>query len=377
MPGPRRLLAVSHSAGLSGAERSLAETLTLLAPRHEVHVLLPGPGPLEARLREVPGLAGLHRIRSYFDYARPGTAAWRRGLHRGANALARRRARALARRLGIQAVYANSVASWLGARVAGDLGLPLVWHLRESIEDGSIGRPHAGAAAQARLLARPGTAYLANARFVAEWYAARFGIAPEVAYQPVAAPVPRTVPAGPGLRLVAVGHLGAQKRHTVAIDAVAALPTRLGARLDIYGEGPDRAALETRIAGHGASDRIVLHGYSTAVSEALACADALLAPSVGEGFGRVTAEALLTGCPVIGAASGGTAELLAEGRGTLVAPDDAPALAAAIAAFAADPGPARAAAEAGRAWATATLTPEAYLARIEAALAAACADADG
>jgi phosphatidylinositol alpha 1,6-mannosyltransferase len=68
-----------------------------------------------------------------------------------------------------------------------------------------------------------------------------------------------------------------------------------------------------------------------------ASADLFMFPSTTDTFGNVLLEAMASGLPVVAADVGPTRELLAHGGGTLFAPGDAQALAAAIVALAADP----------------------------------------
>src|SRR5689334_5009168 len=74
----------------------------------------------------------------------------------------------------------------------------------------------------------------------------------------------------------------------------------------------------------------------------LAGADAVLFPvRWAEPWGRVAIEAMATGRPVVATGRGGSAEYLRhEHNALVVAPDDAAALAAAVARLAAGPGPA-------------------------------------
>ncbi|MFC7725615.1 glycosyltransferase [Nocardioides sp. GCM10028917] len=103
-------------------------------------------------------------------------------------------------------------------------------------------------------------------------------------------------------RAISVGSLTANKRHALAIDAVAATPDLL---LDIFGDGPERAALEAQVAASGASDRIRLHGHELhdRVMLEVSNSDVMVHPSAGETFGLVFIEAAELGVPVIAAAN--------------------------------------------------------------------------
>ena len=95
--------------------------------------------------------------------------------------------------------------------------------------------------------------------------------------------------------------------------------------------------LQSRAIEAGVGDRILFAGPRTgaALDHSYAAADVLVVPSLGETYGMVVTEALARGLPVIASAVGGLPQTLGrtvDGRrpGLLVAPGDAPALAAAL-----------------------------------------------
>jgi len=108
-----------------------------------------------------------------------------------------------------------------------------------------------------------------------------------------AAPRPPRDPASP-LRVVFLGRLDPVKRVPMLVRAVRRLD---GVELDVFGDGPERPAIEREVAG----DRCVrLHGFATR-GRALRDADVLVLPSEAEGFGLALLEAMAAGVPVIGA----------------------------------------------------------------------------
>ncbi|HKW41273.1 MAG TPA: glycosyltransferase, partial [Gemmatimonadales bacterium] len=128
--------------------------------------------------------------------------------------------------------------------------------------------------------------------------------------------------------------------------------------LDIVGEGPERAPLQTQIREAGLVDRVVLRGRVSGVElgDAYAAADVLALPSIldsrsdTEGLGVVLLEAMSYGVPVIGSRVGGIPDIIVDGEtGLLVAPGDPAALAAALQRLAEDRGLAARLGAAGRA----------------------------
>ena len=133
---------------------------------------------------------------------------------------------------------------------------------------------------------------------------------------------------------VMVTRLVDQKRVDHAIAAwPAVLRARPAARLDIYGDGPLRSALQAQIDELGIDSAVTLRGYDPNASEALGRAAALIMSSNYEGQPLVVLEALSRGCPVVAYdVSYGLAEMVEPGvTGELVPAGDIAALAEAIA----------------------------------------------
>jgi len=140
------------------------------------------------------------------------------------------------------------------------------------------------------------------------------------------------------LTVVAVGRLSREKGHDLLIDACAALPPWLRERtlVLIAGEGPERAALMRRAAAGGV--RLRLDGFQHDIRAWYAAADVFVLPSRSEGSPNVLLEALAAGCVVVASRVGGVPEIAEDGgSAALVAPDDTPAMSAAIARALTDP----------------------------------------
>ncbi len=140
----------------------------------------------------------------------------------------------------------------------------------------------------------------------------------------------------PGRHYLAVGRLAPQKNFDLLLGAFAAI-ARPDDRLTIVGEGPLRAALETRAVALGIAAQIAMPGHQNTVDTWLATADALVLSSDYEGLGIVVIEALAAGLPVVATDCGPNMALLLEGVGRLVPPRDKAALAEAMTAIVSDP----------------------------------------
>lgn len=93
----------------------------------------------------------------------------------------------------------------------------------------------------------------------------------------------------------------------------------------IAGEGPARASLERMAAKRGLTDNVRFIGYLERRTELPACycaADVFVFASKTETQGLVLLEAMALGVPVVGLAEMGTKDVLKEGEGCRIAPDD-------------------------------------------------------
>jgi glycosyltransferase involved in cell wall biosynthesis len=154
-------------------------------------------------------------------------------------------------------------------------------------------------------------------------------------------------PDGDGLQLLCVARFQEKKGIDTLVDACALLRDRgLPFRLQLVGDGPLRAELETQVARLGLSGHVALPGPmpQEEVARAMNACHLVVMPCrrdrTGDmdGIPTVFMEALATGRPVVSCAVSGVPELVRDGEtGLLVPPDDPGALADAVARLAADP----------------------------------------
>lgn len=171
---------------------------------------------------------------------------------------------------------------------------------------------------------------------IAEWMRKEIGGEPRVLQNPVARAGLHTKVfdrTRESFQLIAVGRLAHQKGYDFLIDAFArAVPAIPQWTLTIYGDGPERASLEQRIASYSMTDLIHLAGVTKDISAVYNQADAVVHAARYEGYPMVIAEALAAGKPIIAVDSPGAArELLGDGRyGVLTPSGDVNALASAL-----------------------------------------------
>jgi glycosyltransferase involved in cell wall biosynthesis len=163
----------------------------------------------------------------------------------------------------------------------------------------------------------------------------RFGTAANdlVVAHAVAAPT-AIVPAAnrdPG-RVVVLGRLAPGKRLAEAIRAFGRVSAEVPrARLELWGEGAQRAELEALVDELGLSGSVSLPGLTTDPGAVLDRAAVYLSTSAFEGQGLAMAEALAHGTPVVAwDIRYGPRDMLAGGGGILVPDGDEDALVAAL-----------------------------------------------
>ena len=166
----------------------------------------------------------------------------------------------------------------------------------------------------------------------------RKGLAGELELLPLGVDTDRFRPAdrpppGPRLRVGFVGRLIPLKGVDVLLRALV-LDDRLD--LDVYGGGPDEAALRTLATGLGLDGRVVFRGHvdEAFLGEVVPTFDVLAVPSLTtqtwvEQFGRVVVEGQASGVPVVASDSGALPDVV-DGSGLLVPPADPAALAGAL-----------------------------------------------
>ncbi len=132
--------------------------------------------------------------------------------------------------------------------------------------------------------------------------------------------------------ILGVGRLSAPKGFATLIEAFALVRRERRARLVIFGEGGERARLESLAQSLGIAQDCDLPGFVANPYAHMRRAAVFVLPSRWEGLPNVLIEALACGCPVVSSdCPSGPAEILDGGRyGYLVPTQDAQALANAI-----------------------------------------------
>lgn len=135
-----------------------------------------------------------------------------------------------------------------------------------------------------------------------------------------------------GRRLVTVGLLQRQKGVDILLRALARVQeSRPDVRLDVVGDGPERAEYERLRSTLGLDDSVTFHGFKpkSEVASVLAASDLFVLASRFENNPCVLVEAQAAGLPIVASSVGGIPEIV-EKDGLLAPPEDVDALSARI-----------------------------------------------
>ena len=179
---------------------------------------------------------------------------------------------------------------------------------------------------------------------------------------------PAAEPRSDGRRVLFVGRLRYYKGVDTLVQAMADVPD---AELTLVGDGPERPAIEARIAALGLGERVAIADdvSDEALPQVFRDHDLFVLPSNArsEAFGIVLLEAMASGLPCVATElDTGTSWVVQDGvTGHVVPPLDPPAMAEAIRAILDDDAPRLAMGRAARERVDAEFTRERMIARVE------------
>ncbi|MEA2407369.1 MAG: hypothetical protein QOE69_1488 [Thermoleophilaceae bacterium] len=353
-----RTLCVFHTGGVGGPQRSLTQAVEWLASRGEVQFVVPEQGATTAQYAAYgPGSV---RPYSALTYARGPLEGVRLARRAGREVRMFRRELRERRPDLVIAVTTVLPALVVAARLE---RVPCVVYAAE------LHAPRRRAAGRALVTGTAGLAQgiVACSAAVASQFPRRPRRPLAVAYPPVGeeyaggdreAGRARLGIVGGEPCLLVVGSISPGRGQDVAIGALASIRQRLpGARLAVVGAPHARAVdlmyaseLRSLAARCGVEDAVVLAGTAESMADVYAAADIVLNPARSpEGFGRVAAEALRAGRPVVASRVGAIPEVVRDGiDALLVEPADEAALASAVVRLAEDRALAERLVESGR-----------------------------
>ena len=337
-----RVVFVSHSAGLSGAERALLRLGEAL-PRDRVDpvVLLPEDGPLRPKLEELRIPVRIRPSRWWI----PATHWSARTFLDQLEGLAER-CDAMTRELEAlrpDIVHTNTVVSLEGAVAAARTGLPHVWHSRGLFGNGFpppflddvpffyrfIDRLADRIVCVSRAVEREASRHggLTERVVVADGY--DVGPLLRQAVESRAALATRLGLDGPLRLVVALGGVQRRKGQRDLVEAAALLTAEFPDLVVVLGghvaDAEYGAELEDLIHARGLERVVRFIGFQPEVHSLLAHAELFVHPSLSEGFALAVLEAMAAGAPVVATRSGGPEEIVEDGRNGLLVEPAAPA----------------------------------------------------
>lgn len=335
----RRILFVSHSGAVSGAEAVL---LDLARPMIGASAFIFENGPLADRMKAAGIPVTVSRFADGISVVRRDAAIWK------ALPLAGRLLRICAeitraaRRHRL--IYANSQKAFaLSAPAAVIARRPLIWHLHDIPDPKHFGR--AQLVLQIFLANRFASRVIVPSEAVRQAFVAAGGDPGRVRVVPNGVTWGRVdarpkhdlrlslgLPEGP---LVGVfSRLAAWKGQHVVIEALSRLPDVRCAIIGsaLFGETAYAEELKALTERLGLGERIVFLGQRSDVPDLMRAVDIVVHPSVlPEPFGLTVVEGMLAERPVVASAAGAIPEILEGGKaGWLVPPADPEAMALAI-----------------------------------------------
>lgn len=346
MAKPRKLLLVNHVSDISGAERGLIDIVRVLdRQRYEPTVVMPSPGRLadalagmDAGIRFLP-MARFHRTRNPLTLLIYACSVLCRSL----------RLAILIRREGFALVHCNSnTAQIYGGFAARIARVPCIWHSRDLVELGAMGKVMSRLAERVAAISDTvGTHVRKYTREPCRIVVIQAGIDPSDWASSKDRDTARTaLGISSGAFAVAnIGQLVPWKNHALFLETAALIAKRLPQAVflivgaDLFADHPGyRKELEVSAQVLGIADRLIFTGYESNMAAIFAGVDLVLHTADREPFGRSVVEAMAAGCPVVAVNTCGPAEIIRNGiDGMLVPPGDSAAMAEATVRLASDP----------------------------------------
>ncbi len=336
---------ISHSENIAGAELAMVEEIKHLNNYGILaHVIIPRAGPLEEVLKE-GGIS--HSIIGNYSF-------WtlindnKNNLQQvRTNALASVKIKDLIEKIGATHVVNNTIVNPWGFLAAKTLGLPLIWFVHEFGDiDHQLNFMHDLQLVR-RFIMKSSNLIVSCSNAVRETLLqkeanlndklirAYYPFQPEQIEEKSKQSIKPVFTSNKNiLKLCIVGTVSKGKGHIHAIEAISLLEKR-NIQCELICIGPSektyKAFLKRRLKDLSLDNKVKFLGFQENPFPYMKAADAYLMCSTNEAFGRVTIEAMLCGVPVIGAASGGTLEIIDDNNsGFLFEPTSPKSLASAI-----------------------------------------------
>ncbi|MBO5672885.1 MAG: glycosyltransferase family 4 protein [Paludibacteraceae bacterium] len=234
------------------------------------------------------------------------------------NALATIQSYMIVRRFHPDIIHTNTGVVSIGYHVARWLHIPHVWHLREYGAWEFHTYPYPSLCAQQKRFQKHNSYTIAITKALQQYYGLEDISSSQVIYDGVMPAAAAAYESNKEKYLLFAGAFSDVKGILPFIDAYAAYAKQCPVALPLWiaGAGPDNYTqkIKDKIGYYQLENQIRLLGMRSDMDDLYKKATALIVPSLFEGFGFITAEAMFNGCLVIGHDVAGTKEQFDNGK---------------------------------------------------------------
>ena len=333
-----KILFISHSSAMLGAERSLLLLLKNIDRNHfEPIVILPRFGPLKEKIERLN--IKTYKVKSpWWVSGRKKNVIWtilRLGYCVVQEIISLSKLYKIIKKEKIDVIYTNTIVNFSGAIISSIMQKPHIWHIREILVENPDLHFFLPYKVLFKFISRFSNIVITNSYATADQFQS---IIPNekirVIYNAVDLDEFENILPFPNINgvkttdyvVAVIGSLQKRKAQDDAIKAIKIVKEKIpNIKLLIVGEGNKKFKdyLKHLAFKLDVSDNVIFTGYRDDVPAIFHHCDLLLVPSWNEPFGRVVIEAMAAGVPVIGANSGGVREIVEDGiTGYLVSPKD-------------------------------------------------------
>ena len=320
----RKILFVSHSSELNGAERVLLGLLKRLdRAKFRPLLVVPRRGPVESEARRAGVAVNVVNMKWWLTER---SKAWKQLLSWAWNRAAARRIVRIIRDEGIDLVFTNSAAVCSGALAAGRAGVPHIWSIHELLGETPLLVSLFGRRRLVRDILRRSTRVIVNSRATAGVFGRDGRV--RLVYNGVDAPsaspdseagLKKSLGLGPeDTVLGVVGKVYRDKGQEDVVRALPALRERYPQiRLLIVGGFRDRSSrstLDATVSENRLENHVLYLGQRNDVPGLLRIMDLLVVASRIDSFGLCVLEAMAAGTPVLALRAGGLPEIISHGK---------------------------------------------------------------
>ncbi|GBG04991.1 glycosyltransferase family 4 protein [Lactobacillus rodentium] len=222
-------------------------------------------------------------------------------------------------------VHDNTSWGYIGAKAAFELKIPVVWHIREFLEEDQLRRIWNKKSGYA--LMNKSDKIIAISDSINKKYKPLFGNKIQTIYNGIDDNKffsSHDLFKNKDIKILTVGGLYPGKGHQLVIEALAILKKNgiSNFKYQIVGKGEEEENLRKQVLRCNLEKNVEFCGFSQDPRPYYQQADIFILGSVSEAFGRVTVEAMMNGLLTIGRNSAATAEILKDNKYGLLFNDE-------------------------------------------------------